>query len=329
MSIFSVARALFGYFFLVLIVRVVGRRPGRQLTPFELLLVFFLGGLMLTAIVADERSGINAFCQIMAIAVAHFAIACWRARSDRMAKLLDGVPLLLFHHDGMWQSATMKAMHVTRADVAQRAREQGLRRLAKAERAVLERNGDISILPREEDEPPEDSKEPAMSERESQPDVDIGEDLAFQRRWWRFETGVWIVFAIVIVADLAGVLGRGPLAHTERRATDGSLRVRYDRVQRMGTPTMVTIAPGAAAIHDGTLRLFVDTGLLEGLGVQRVIPEPLRSTLGEGGVTYTFTTTRLPMTVQLELSPQTIGSHTFVVGVPDGARVEGRSFVLP
>ncbi len=60
-SVASVLRALFGYFFLVFIVRIVGRRPGKQLTPFEFILIFFLGGLMLTAIVAQDSSVTNAF----------------------------------------------------------------------------------------------------------------------------------------------------------------------------------------------------------------------------------------------------------------------------
>ena len=38
-------RAIFGYFFLVFIVRVVGRRPGKFMNPFEFVLIFFIGGL--------------------------------------------------------------------------------------------------------------------------------------------------------------------------------------------------------------------------------------------------------------------------------------------
>jgi len=45
----NVLRALFGYFFLVGIVRVAGRRPGKQLTPVEFVLLFFLGGVTLRA----------------------------------------------------------------------------------------------------------------------------------------------------------------------------------------------------------------------------------------------------------------------------------------
>ncbi len=42
-------------------------------------------------------------------------------------------------------------------------------------------------------------------------EVAVGEDLPFQRKWWKFENAVWIVFSIVILLDLLGVFGRGYL----------------------------------------------------------------------------------------------------------------------
>ncbi len=55
-------RGIFGYLFLVLMVRIAGRRPGKQMAPFEFVLIFFMGGLTLTPMVgdasfADERAG--------------------------------------------------------------------------------------------------------------------------------------------------------------------------------------------------------------------------------------------------------------------------------
>ena len=47
--------------FLVFVVRIVGRRPGKQITPLEFVLIFFIGGLALTAMVADEASLTKAF----------------------------------------------------------------------------------------------------------------------------------------------------------------------------------------------------------------------------------------------------------------------------
>src|ERR1700710_394835 len=40
-----VIRAATAYFFLLLVVRVIGRRPGSQMTPFEFVLIFFIGGI--------------------------------------------------------------------------------------------------------------------------------------------------------------------------------------------------------------------------------------------------------------------------------------------
>jgi uncharacterized membrane protein YcaP (DUF421 family) len=37
----AVLRAIFGYCFLIFIVRIAGRRPGKQMTPIEFILIFF------------------------------------------------------------------------------------------------------------------------------------------------------------------------------------------------------------------------------------------------------------------------------------------------
>ena len=147
----SVLRAFFGYFFLVFIVRIVGRRPGRQLTPFEFVLVFFIGGLALTAMVGDERSFTSAACQIVAIALAHYAMTWARAKSKTIARLVDGTPLILMETDAktgpVWRAETMVKMRIQDADVLFSARDHGLKTLQEVDTAILERNGDISVLP--------------------------------------------------------------------------------------------------------------------------------------------------------------------------------------
>jgi uncharacterized membrane protein YcaP (DUF421 family) len=142
----AVLRAYFGYMFLVLVVRVVGRRPGKQLTPFEFVLIFFMGGLALTGIVGDERSLTNAICQILAIASAHYTLSWARAKSPRFARLVDGTPLFLIEKKH-WRSSTLKRMHIEQQDVMFAARDHGLKTLDDIDLAILERNGDISVLP--------------------------------------------------------------------------------------------------------------------------------------------------------------------------------------
>ncbi len=141
----AVLRAIFSYLFLVLLVRVVGRRPGEQMTPFEFILIFFIGGLILTGMVGDERSFTNALCQIITIASMHFVIAWLRKKSVRFAKVVDGTPLVLLRRR-MWCAEAMRHMRVADDDVMAAARDKGLERLEQIDYAVLERNGEISII---------------------------------------------------------------------------------------------------------------------------------------------------------------------------------------
>ncbi len=159
--------------------------------------------------------------------------------------------------------------------------------------------------------------------------IAVGEDLEFQRRWWRFEKIVWTCFVLILIADLSGILGRGPLANAKAQTQDGSLRMKYERVLRENTASIVTILPQASTIHDGKLQLFVSDSVVKQLGAQRIIPQPELSAVGGGGITYTFLASGDPMTVQFELKPSFIGSHRFQIGIPGGEFLQASSVVLP
>lgn len=145
----SVLRAILGYCFLVLVTRIVGRRPGKQMTPFEYVLIFFIGGLMLTALIGDDRSVTNALSVIMAVAGTHYALAWLRQISPRAGRILDGTPLVLLSH-GELQINTMRNVGIVDDDIMAAARDKGLWDFSEVGYAVLERNGEISIISKDE-----------------------------------------------------------------------------------------------------------------------------------------------------------------------------------
>lgn len=142
----AVFRAVFGYLFLVLMVRVVGRRPGKQMAPFDFVLIFFIGGLTLTGMVADDRSLTNSFSQIVTVAFIHFLLTMARRRSRRFALFLDGTPLVLLSK-GQWYSETLDKMTFSTDDVMAAIRSKGLENPERVSWAVLERSGGITIIP--------------------------------------------------------------------------------------------------------------------------------------------------------------------------------------
>lgn len=147
-------RGIFGYCFLVLMVRIAGRRPGKQMAPFEFVLIFFMGGVTLTPMVADDQSLSNALITITAIALTHYAIAWLKQVSPTFGRIVDGTPLvpLVLLKKGEWQTETMLRMRLQDDDVMSMARDQGIKSLEEIDYAILERNGEISIIPAEKRE---------------------------------------------------------------------------------------------------------------------------------------------------------------------------------
>jgi len=145
LAIIAIARAAFGYLFLVLMVRIVGRRPGKQLTPFEFVLIFYLGGLTLTGMVGDDVSFVNAVTQILTVAVCHYLLSFLRFRIDVVTQILDGTPLVLLK-DGYWRTDTLSHMRLQDDDVMAAAREKGIRDLQGIKRAALESFGEITVV---------------------------------------------------------------------------------------------------------------------------------------------------------------------------------------
>ena len=159
--------------------------------------------------------------------------------------------------------------------------------------------------------------------------LSVGEDLPFQRRWWRFERFIWILFSLILLADLLGVFGRGYFSKAELTSLDKTLNVKYERTERASTPSIMTIRFGPAAVHNGQVQLFVSETIIKELGNQRISPQPAASILGDRGVTYSFPTTGTSPIVEFALEPSFPGVHRFELQVPGFEAVHGRVIVVP
>lgn len=159
--------------------------------------------------------------------------------------------------------------------------------------------------------------------------IAVGEDLEFQQRWWRFETAAWYLLALLLVADALGAFGQGWLAHAHARTRNGALDVQYERIERAGTPSMLTIHAGPAAVRDGTVELLASESVVKGLGAERVIPQPKVSAVGPRGITYIFPVSETPATMSFELRPNSIGWNEVTLTAAGGATVHFPVLVLP
>ncbi len=160
-------------------------------------------------------------------------------------------------------------------------------------------------------------------------EVAVGEDLDFQRSWWKFERAVWYVFALLVILDLAGAFGRGPLAYAHAEPADASITIDYERIERFSTPSILTVNFDKATIHDGKVQLWVSESLVKKLGNQRVVPQPLESQVGDGGILYTFSATHIPASIEFALTPASPGTTELKMQVPGFNPVRMRVYIVP
>lgn len=115
------------------------------MTPFEFVLIFLLGGVIILATAGDDRSMTNCYGGVIIICMLHRLIGRWKQNSPRLGAIIDGTPILLLK-DGRWQAASMDQSRVDDTDVMAAARTKGIKTLDQIKYAVLERNGAVSII---------------------------------------------------------------------------------------------------------------------------------------------------------------------------------------
>jgi hypothetical protein len=76
-------------------------------------------------------------------------------------------------------------------------------------------------------------------------DLEIPEDLPFQRREWVAERVAWAVMALLIAGALLGFFGTGPLSRTTAGDEAGPLWLEYERFARLLAAGALESARGA------------------------------------------------------------------------------------
>ena len=145
----TVLRALFMYAFLLLLFRISGKRSLAQITSFDFVLLLVIGEATQQALIGDDFSMVTAIVAITTLVGVDIALSLIKARAPRIERCLDDVPVIIVA-DGRLMEDRLRKERVDQDDVLAAARSlHGLERLDQIKYAVLERNGGISIVPRE------------------------------------------------------------------------------------------------------------------------------------------------------------------------------------
>jgi len=122
-----VLRGIIIYVFLIILLRVTGKRQIGQMSPFDLVLLLVLSNAV--------QNSIN------------WLVGSLTYKSGRAEALIEGRPELLIHNGKLFEKALAKCQ-LTRDELGTALRESGCSEVKDVQAAFLENNGTISVIPK-------------------------------------------------------------------------------------------------------------------------------------------------------------------------------------
>jgi uncharacterized membrane protein YcaP (DUF421 family) len=140
-----VLRAIVAYVFIIVLLRVTGRRELSSMGPTDLVLLVVLGDLIQNGVTQMDMSVTGVTIAITTFTLLSVASSYLVFKSRKAQQIIEGTPLIVVQ-DGAPIEANLRSERMTVGDVMEAARAQQIERLDQNKWAVLEANGTVSYI---------------------------------------------------------------------------------------------------------------------------------------------------------------------------------------
>ncbi len=164
-----------------IVFRLIGKKAVSELTPFDLLYVLILGGLLETSI---YDSAVSVFHQLFAIAVWGIGVYFVEKiveKTQVASKILQGEPSVLIS-EGQINKEALKKNHIDLEQLRALLRQQGCYTLKEANYVILEINGSVTVIKKAQEAAPS-----ILVIDEGRIDYDILKTIGKDEEWLREE----------------------------------------------------------------------------------------------------------------------------------------------
>jgi len=159
----TVLRIAFIYVFLMIALRVMGKRELSKMSAFELVLLLLIPELFSQAAIGEDFSMTNAVIATATLLTLVLATSIISHLSSRAHDVISGTPTVLVR-SGRYIEANMNRERIGPDELAAEMHKAGYERLDQIKWAILEDDGKISLIPVEGEDMPQtkdDDADPA------------------------------------------------------------------------------------------------------------------------------------------------------------------------
>jgi uncharacterized membrane protein YcaP (DUF421 family) len=142
-----VIRAAVIYLVVLIFIRLSGRRTLAELTVFDFVLLLIISETTEPAMVGEDFSLTNTIVLVATLILADIVLALVKQKWNRVEKWFSGVPMVLVDNGKVLEDRLARS-RVEQSDILEAARRlRGLENLSQIKYAVLEKDGEITIIP--------------------------------------------------------------------------------------------------------------------------------------------------------------------------------------
>jgi uncharacterized membrane protein YcaP (DUF421 family) len=152
----KILRPVIVYVFLVICLRVFGKREMAQLNPFDFVVLLSLSNAVQNAIIGEDNSLLGGLIGAFSLLLVNWLVIRFLFRHRRLDQILAGKPAVLVEKGRLKESALAKEL-LTHSELLTMAHRQGFKSLKEIQTCVLEPGGGIFIERKEP--PPEDRRQ--------------------------------------------------------------------------------------------------------------------------------------------------------------------------
>ena len=141
----KIARPIVVYFFLVIGLRLAGKRELAQLNPFDLVVLLTLSNTVQNAIIGEDNSVTGGLIGAATLLLVNYLVVRFLFEHERLDLMVEGKPTVLIENGKLRTDQLAKEV-ITRAELEAAAHRQWFATLEEVERAVIEPGGTLSFL---------------------------------------------------------------------------------------------------------------------------------------------------------------------------------------
>ena len=139
-----IARGLVVYVFLIVLLRLTGKRQIGQLSPFDLVLLLILSNAVQNSMTAGDNSLVGGLISATTLVALNYLVGLIAFKSKKLEAIIEGRPQVLIHQGKLYEEV-MNEAKLTRQELDSTLRQSGYFEIKEIKLAILENNGSVTV----------------------------------------------------------------------------------------------------------------------------------------------------------------------------------------